>query len=177
MAFVIALLGLFFLAFSCSPQIGVKQQETGKIANLLPDFLSGWKRVGPCWEANREEELYQRINGGASIFIKYGFRSYAGQIYQSQDGLEAEVNIYLLSEKQKARQLFYDQLIKPRLSKKVENLGEEARVDESALFYNIYEFLQGPFFIRITVQDKSKNSHQVAREFGQQILQKIKNLP
>ncbi len=174
---VIALLGLLFLAFSCSSQIGVKPQETGKIANLLPDYLSGWKRVGPCWEANSEEELYQRINGGASIFIKYGFRSYAGQIYQSQDGLEAEVIVYLLSDKEKARHLFYDPLIKPRLSKIIENLGEEARVDESALFYNVYEFLQGPFLIRIMVQDKSKNSHQVAREFGQQILQKIKNLP
>lgn len=170
MASFLGLLILCFFTFACSPPIGLKSNGNPSISHLLPDGIPGWKRMGPLWEANNHEELYNRLNGGATIFIKYGFQSYAGQIYHNQDGVEVEVCIFLLGEKEKARQLFNDSLMKPRLSKKLENLGEEARVDESALFYNIIEFIQGPYFIRVTIQDKGKSSLQIGKEFGQHII-------
>jgi len=169
--------GLFFLAFCCSPPMGLKPGETWRAANLLPDDIPGWKKLGPLSEANSHEELFNRINGGATIFIKYGLQSYAGQIYHNQDGVEVEIGVFLFGEKEKARQLFLDPLMKPRLSKKLENLGEDARLDESALFYNIIEFIKDRFFVRITIQDKSNSSIKMASEFASHILQKINNLP
>ncbi|MGB9700275.1 MAG: DUF6599 family protein [Thermodesulfobacteriota bacterium] len=177
MNFFLWLLVLFFLAFSCSPQMGLQPEATLRAAHLLPDDISGWKKVGPLWEANNHEELFNRLNGGATIFVKYGFQNYAGQIYHNQDGVEVEVCIFLLGTKEKARQLFFDPLMKPRLSKKLENLGEDARLDEGALFYNIIEFLKDRFFIRITVQDKGNSSIKIGSEFAQHILQKINKLP
>lgn len=177
MPFFFWILVFLLLSFSCSPQIGLRPDETLRAANLLPDDIPGWKKVGPLWEAKNHEELYNRLNGGATIFIKYGFQSYAGQIYHNQEGVEVEVSIYRLAEKEKTRLLFNDPLMKPPSSKKLENLGEDARVDESALFYNIVEFIQGPFFVRVTVQDKSKTSKQTGKEFGEHILQKVNNLP
>lgn len=177
MPFLLWILVLSLLGFSCSPQIGLRPDETLRAANLLPDDIPGWIKVGPLWEAKNHEELYNRLNGGATIFIKYGFQSYAGQIYHNQEGVEVEVSIYRLGEKEKTRLLFNDPLMKPPSSKKLENLGEDARMDESALFYNIVEFIQGPFFVRVTVQDKSKTSKQTGKEFGEHILQKVNNLP
>lgn len=164
---------LFFFCFSCAHQSGAKSGETSQAVYLLPDSLPQWTRVGPLWEAHTAEELYRRINGGATIFMNYGFQSYAGQIYHNKEGIEVEVGIYLLNEKEKARQLFNDPLMKPRLSKRLKNLGEDARVDESPLFHNIVEIISPPFFIRIIVQDKSNSSVQIAGEFAQHILQKI----
>jgi len=56
-------------------------------------------------------------------------------------------------------------------------LGEDARLDESALFYNIIELIKDRFFVRITIQDKSNSSIKMASEFASHILQKINNLP
>lgn len=173
MPFVLWFLVFSFLGFSCSPQIGLRPDQTVRAAYFLPDDIPGWKRAGPLWEANNHEELYQRINGGATIFIKYGFHSYAEQIYHNQEGIEVEVSIYLLDTKEKVHKLFNDQLIVSRTSKKLENLGEEARVDESGLFHNLIEFIYDRFFIKVIIQDKSKSSLQIARRFGQNILQKI----
>lgn len=176
MTSLLCLLMLFISGFACSPQIGLKPVSTLGAVHFLPDDVPGWKKIEPLWEASTSEELYRRINGGATIFVKYGFKSYAGQTYQHRDGIEVEVDLFHLEEKERARQLFNDPLMKPRGSRKLESLGDEARIDESALFYSIVEFIQGPFFIRVTVQDKSKASMQIAREFARHILQKINNI-
>lgn len=162
-----------FLSFSCSHEIGIKSNVTWNIAHLIPDDIPGWKKVGPLWEAKNQEELYSHINGGATIFIKYGFQSSAGQIYHNPEGIEVEVSLYALEAKEKAKQLFNDPLLKPPQSKKLENLGEDARVDESGLFWYTVEFIQGPFFVRVIVQDKSKHFWQIANQFSHHILQKI----
>ncbi len=113
MPFFLWLLVFSFFGFSCSPQIGLRPDQTARAAHFLPDDIPSWRKVGPLWEASNHEELYNRLNGGAIIFVKYGFQSFAGQIYHNKEGIEVEIGIYRLVEKEKVHQLFNDPLMKP----------------------------------------------------------------
>jgi len=163
------------LGVSCAGKFSAEVKKIPEVANLLPqdgDF-QGWKRVGKMFSAASEKELYQFINGAAGLYIQHGFVSYAGQIYQGSESTELEVAIYNLGKAKKARELFQNPMLKPNLSRKLEGLGEEARVDERGLFHYALEFVKDRFFVRVVIQDKTQEGMNIALLFARYVAKGI----
>src|SRR4030042_2787115 len=75
---------------------------------LLPknDEIEEWKRDGENLTAPNPTDLFKIINGGASLYVKYGFQSYCGQTYKNSKDVELEVSVFDQGNPQNARQLY-----------------------------------------------------------------------
>jgi hypothetical protein len=136
--------------------------------------IEEWKRDGEILTAPNPTELFKMINGGASLYVKYGFQSYCGQTYKNTRDVELEVSVFDQGNPQNARQLYQDPLVVPKPGRILENLGDEARVDERGLFHYGIEFIKDRYFVRIIIQDKSEGGLNIAVLFSRLISQKIK---
>jgi hypothetical protein len=164
------------MGISCGGKFAAGPGRTLEAANLLPgdDDLKGWKRSGEKLEALNDKELYKYIDGAAGLYLKHGFRAYAGQLYKGPKGLEVEIAIYDQGSAKNAQELYQDPMTKPSLSRMLENLGEEARIDERSLFHYAVEFIQGRFFVRVIVQDKSEDSLNIGMLFARSVAKRVK---
>jgi hypothetical protein len=138
------------------------------------DEIKDWKKDGEFLEANNSEDLFKLMNGGASIYIKYGWQSFCGQTYKNFRKVELEVSVFDQGSSQNARQLYQDPLVVHKPGRILENLGDEARVDERGLFHYGVEFIKDRYFVRIVIQDKTEGGLNTAVLFSRFISQKIK---
>ena len=138
------------------------------------DEISGWKRSERVLRALNEEELYRVFNGGASLYIRHGFRSFVGQTYEGPKGTELEVYIFDQGTSQNAEDLFENPYAKPSRKKDLANLGEKARIDMTPLFCYGVDFIQKGFYVRVIIQDKTEEGLNVAISFARFISNRIK---
>lgn len=81
--------------------------------DLMPDQLlqrlplewNGWQRHENDYTYDRES-LYEYINGGAELYLSYGFRKMAGRIYQHPDQPDIIVDIFDMDEPENAYGVF-----------------------------------------------------------------------
>jgi hypothetical protein len=136
--------------------------------------IKDWKKDGEFLKATNSEDLFKLMNGGASIYIKYGCQSFCGQTYKNSKNVELEVSIFDQGSPQNARKLYQDPLILPKPGRMLENLGDEARADERGLFHYGIEFIRDRYFVRIVIQDKTEGGLNTAILFSRFLSQKIK---
>jgi hypothetical protein len=60
------------------------QKESQKLARLMPDTVEGW-RIGRDDQVFNRENLYNYINGGAEIYLSYGFIEMINRTYVLPD--------------------------------------------------------------------------------------------
>lgn len=175
---IVIFLLIFPIGISCSGTIAESSEGAEDISALLPadDEITEWKKSGGVLLASSDRELFQFLDGGAPLYIQRGFQSYIGQIYKGPKGVELEVAIYDQGSPKNARDLYEDPLIKPNPYKSLQNLGEEARLDERGLFHHSVEFIQDRFFGRVIIQDKSEEGMETAKRFVSPIVSKVKGL-
>ena len=154
-------------------------ERPGKILGLLTllpadDEIPGWKRSEKAFRASNEEELYRIFNGGASLYIQHGFRSFAGQSYKGPKRTELEVYLFDQGTSQTAGDLYENPYAKPPRMKAIADLGEKARIDSTPLFAYGVDLIQKGFFVRVIIQDKTEEGLNVAISFARFISQKIK---
>jgi len=137
------------------------------------DEIKDWKKDGEILTAPNSTDLFKILNGGASLYLKYGFQSYCGQTYKNSKAVELEVSIFDQGSPQNARQLYQDPFVVPKPGRILENLGDGARVDERGLFHYGIEFIKDRCFVRIVIQDKSESGLNTAILFSRLISQKI----
>jgi hypothetical protein len=137
------------------------------------DEISGWIRSEKVLRASNEEELYRVFNGGASLYIQHGFRSYVGQTYKGPKGTELEVYLFDQGTLQNAEDLFENPFTKPSRIKDIANLGEKARIDMTPLFCYGVDFIQKGFFVRVIIQDRTEEGLNVAISFARSISKRI----
>ena len=138
------------------------------------DEIPGWRRSEKVLRASNEEELYGVFNGGASLYIQHGFRSFVGQSYKGTKGTELEVYIFDQGTPQNAEDLFENPYTKPNRIKEIANLGEKARIDLTPLFCYGVDFIQKGFYVRVIIQDKTEEGLNVAISFARFISNRIK---
>ena len=143
---------------------------------LLPkdDEIKDWRKDGEILTAPNPTDLFKIINGGASLYLKYGFQSFCGQTYKNSKNVELEVSIFDQGNFQNALQLYQDPLTVPKPGRVFENLGDEARVDERGLFHYGIEFIKDRYFVRVIIQDKSEKGLNTGILFSRFILQRMK---
>jgi len=171
---------ILIIALSFFQLLGEKVSESsGKPLEgilFLPkdDEIKDWKKDGEILKATNSEDLFKLMNGGASLYLKYGFQAYCGQTYKDSKGVELEVSIFDQGSPQNTRQLYQDPFVVPKPGRVLENLGNEARVDERGLFHYGIEFIKDRYFVRVIIQDKSEKGLSTAIHFSRFIFQKIK---
>jgi len=97
-----AVLVVGFLACGGGPQ----ESPGGPAVGALPagGFAAGWSRSGAPTPIGAAE-LYQRIDGGAEVFLQEGFRQLLTAVYT--DGThELEASLYLMEDAEAARRVW-----------------------------------------------------------------------
>jgi hypothetical protein len=174
--------GLLILALSTllagsawTDQVSERSEKFVRVMSLLPvnDEVPGWKRSEKILRASNDEELYRAINGGASLYIQHGFRSFVGQSYRGPKELELEVYIFDQRTPQNAEDLYENPFAKPGRMKEIADLGEKARIDMTPLFAYGVDFVLKGFFVRVIIQDKTEGALNSALAFARLISQRI----
>ena len=177
-ALVITLLLMWPMGISCGGTYARRPGKALATARLIPadDEIEGWKRSGEMFKASNDVELYQCIDGGAGLYLNHGFQAYVGQVYRSPEGLDVEVAVYDQGSARNARELYRDPLIQADPGRVLENLGDEARIDERGLFVYGVEFIQDRFFVRVLIQERTENGLNIALLFSRHVSERIKSL-
>jgi hypothetical protein len=179
----IALHGMLILVFSIlfpgsawTETVPKSPEKPLGAMTFLPadDEIPGWTRSEKVLRASNEEELYRVFNGGASLYIQHGFRSYVGQSYKGSKGTELEVYIFDQGTPQNAGDLYENPFTKPSQVKDIAALGEKARIDMTPLFCYGVDFIQKGFFVRVIIQDRNEEGLNVAISFARSISNRIK---
>jgi hypothetical protein len=169
----------FFILFpeaSWTDQGSQRPEKLLDLIILLPadDEIPGWKRTEKILRASREEDLYRIMNGGATLYIRHGFRSFVAQSYEGLNGTELEVNIFDQGTPQNTENLYENPFTKPPRIKEIANLGEKARIDMTPLFCYGVDFIQKGFFVRVIIQERTEDGLNAAISFARSISKRIK---
>jgi hypothetical protein len=167
---------VLFCGFAWPGQASERPEKLLGLMALLPadDEVPGWKRSEKILRASKQEDLYKIFNGGASLYIQHGFRSFVGQSYKGGKGTELEVYIFDQGAPRNTEDLYGNPFTKPTRIKEIANLGEKARIDMTPLFCYEVDFIQKGFFVRVIIQDKSEEGLNAAISFAQSIANRIK---
>ncbi len=169
----------FFILFpqaSWTDQGSQRPEKLLELTILLPsdDEVPGWKRAEKLLRASNQEDLYRIINGGATLYIQHGFRTFVAQSYKGVNGTELEVYIFDQGTPKNTEELYANPFAKPTRIKEIPNLGEKARIDITPLFCYGVDFIQRGFFVKVVIQDKTDEGLNAAMSFARFISQKIK---
>jgi hypothetical protein len=165
-----------FFGFAWPDQVSKSPERLLGLVNLLPadNEITGWKRSEKTLRASTEEELYRIFDGGASLYTQHGFHSFLGQSYKEAKGTELEVYIFDQGTAQNTDDLFENPYTKPSRIREVANLGEKARIDMTPLFCYGVDFIQGGFFVRVIIQERTEEGLNTAISFARSISKRIK---
>lgn len=75
------------------------------LVSLLPDDVGGW-RVGADDQAFTPENLFDYINGGAELYLSYGFKSVLSRTYTNADRPEIIADIFDMGSSENAFGVF-----------------------------------------------------------------------
>ena len=167
---------VFFCGLAWPEQASERPEKPLDLLVLLPtdDEIPGWKRSEKLLRASNEEELYRIFDGGASLYIQHGFRSFVGQSYKGAKGTELEVSIFDQGTSQNTEALYENPFTKPNRIKEIANLGEKGRIDMTPLFCYGVELIQKGFFVRVVIQDRTEEGLDAAVSFARSISNRIK---
>jgi len=166
---------MLFLGLGWAGQVSEAPEKLLGAMRFLPgdDEIPGWKRSEKILRASNQEELYKIFNGGASLYIQHGFRSFVGQSYKGAKGTDLEVYIFDQGTPQNTEDLYENPFTKPNRIKEIANLGGKARVDMTPLFCYVVDLIQKEFFVRVIVQDRTEEGMNVAISFARSISKRI----
>ena len=137
--FVIWCLTLMYLT-------GFGQNKTG-IESLLPEVKeeSKWKIMDSA-TVYTGDDLYRYINGGADIYLEYGFEELAACRYMNYAANNILVDIYKMNDVDAAYGVF-------TLNSTIK--GHPLDLGDMSLLYDYYlDIWKGPYFIRFTANRK-----------------------
>jgi hypothetical protein len=167
---------VLFCGLAWPDQASERPEKLLGLTALLPadDEVPGWKRAEKIHRASNQEDLYKILNGGATLYIQHGFRSFVAQGYKGGKGRELEVSIFDQGTPQNAEDLYGNPFTKPNRIKEIVNLGEKARIDMTPLFCYAVDFIQKGFFVRVIIQDRTEEGLNAAISFARSISNRIK---
>ncbi len=101
-------MGAICLGLLCNRPFGRDEAAPGnRIRSLFPrkDLPAGWRPEGKA-QTYRGRELYEYINGGADLYLEYGFDQAAVLEYKGPDGDAVIVDIYRMASPAAAYGIF-----------------------------------------------------------------------
>lgn len=127
---------------------------------------------GPPQKAESDESLFALINGGAELFVKYGFCRALFQTYKTKTNKFFNLEIFEMKNADSAHGIY---LLKAGSSERRITIGNEAVLED---YYLI--FRKGRFYVSLTGSDSEKKTRDkliaVAKAVEEKI-EKYQNLP
>jgi hypothetical protein len=156
---IIAAFTLLFIQCEESSNSTSGNSETLQPNDLLPasDEIAGWdKGTGPgdYGEADDQSSLYNLIDGAAELYIQNGFVSGVLQNYYGTiGGVNAKVELYIgdHGDSANAAAIFEEEQLVPQNITPWE-AGDEAGIDQTALFHIIIHLRSERFYVRVTAE-------------------------
>jgi hypothetical protein len=150
---------ILFTVFVCSVSVSVH----------LPDdhFLPGWKCDGNHLTFH-ENDLYGYINGGAELFLEFGFEKLTVQNYINKDK-EITIELYHMSDAKAALGIYL-------MKKGVETAHKAVKARNSTNKYQCIA-VKGDYYIQINNFSGKEELIPVLEKMANFILDQIKDLP
>jgi hypothetical protein len=148
------LAALLFLSIQVlSVSAGQVQSKENLVALVGPP--EGWSLLEPPQTAEGEQ-LFTIINGGAELYVRLGFTRAVFASYQSGEGKNINLEIYLMKTPSSARDAY---------AQKVSAKGKPAEFGEESLFEDYFlNFYRGSY--QVTVSGYDSDSPTVAGLFA-----------
>jgi hypothetical protein len=143
------------------------QMKGSGLDGYLPDKTGEWLREGDPQEF-RGDDLYLYINGGAEIYLEYGFSQVIVQDYRHTDGKEISLEIFEMADDASAYGIY---------TFKRSRTGQHLSIGDSAQLADYYlNFWAGRFCVTLTGFDESRKTQEglklIARAVSEQIKQR-----
>ena len=132
------------------------------IFDELPDSLSGWNSESVIL-LNDKAKLYDYIDGGAELYISYGFKSAVSRKYIKQGQPEVIVEIFDMNTSENAFGVFSNSRYEEGYS-----YGQGSQYVEGALF-----FWKGKYYVSVMAAEETDESKELIYELGRIISEKI----
>ncbi len=132
------------------------------IYQQLPDSLFDWNAEGTVYY-NTKESLYDYINGGAELYISYGFKSAVSRKYLKSEQPEVVVEIFDMAKPENAYGVFSNTRYEEDYT-----YGQGSQYVEGTLF-----FWKGKYFVSIMTTEETDESKKLIHELGKIISEKI----
>jgi len=143
-------------------------QEIIKSNSMLPDSdaIPNWQMKDSV-ETYTGDDLFLYINGGADLYLEYGFEDVSTCKYLNYAGNNIHIDIYQMTDEAAAYGIF-------SISSSVH--GKPVELGAKSLLYDYYlDIWKGNYFIRCTANKKENGMIDTLQLFARQIDEKIEN--
>jgi hypothetical protein len=137
-------------------------ESTNPLKELLPDQLPGWK-ADQATPITSHSELYAYMDGGAELFISYGFREAISRTYKREGHPDVVAEIYDLGESRNAFGVFSQVRESENLA-----LGQGGYTIPGAVF-----FWKGPYYMLLSAWEATPETSDLMLLLGSHIQEKI----
>ncbi|MFC1890225.1 DUF6599 family protein [Thermodesulfobacteriota bacterium] len=140
----------------------------GGLLWILPDLADGKAlkpEDGP--QQAKSDDLYELINGGASVYLKNGFKQALLQDYRSSNGTLFNLEVYELDSSANAKKVFALNGGNPA---KKGTIGQGSNLED---YYGL--FWQGSFFITVTASETTPEAKGHLKQIAKAVVKKIKD--
>jgi hypothetical protein len=141
--------------------LNMKYGETN-VLEELPDSLRGWTAESLIL-LDDKVSLYDYIDGGAELYISYGYRNAVSRKYLKQGQPEVVVEIFDMNTPANAFGVFSNTRYEEDYS-----YGQGSQYVEGALF-----FWKGKYYVSVMTTEETKESMSLVHELGRIISEKI----
>jgi len=172
---------ILYIVAGCTKDTG--KQKTLTIEDMLVknNEITGWVYSGTAWIANNGSELTQQINGGAELYIKYGFIEAACQYYQgtiNDISCEMVLTIYNLGTSENVMALFGDPDLglTSALTWSDNPAGEAARYIRYSGLTQVMCFYRGNYMVYLTLNYDTEESLNIIKQFCYNVDEKVRQM-
>ncbi|UCH15707.1 MAG: hypothetical protein JSV22_07010 [Bacteroidales bacterium] len=132
------------------------------IYQQLPDSIYDWNAESIVYY-NTKENLYDYINGGAELYISYGFKSAISRKYLKSEQPEVVVEIFDMNKPENAYGVFSNTRYEEDYT-----YGQGSQYVEGTLF-----FWKSKYYVSIMTTEETDESKKLVNELGKIISEKI----
>jgi hypothetical protein len=176
----LSILTLFFLVSAgCTKDTGNNTVLTIEDMLVKNNEITGWIYSGSGWIANNGSELTQQIDGGAELYIKYGFSDAAYQLYHgtiNEISCEIKLTIYNQGSTENAVALFEDPDLglTSALTWSDNPAGTVAKYIRYSGVSQVLCFYRDRYLVDITVDFDTDESLSILKQFAYNVDEKVK---
>lgn len=170
---------LLVLSAGCTKDPGNNTTLTIEDMLVKNNEITGWVYSGSGWIANNGSELTQQIDGGAELYIKYGFTEAASQLYHgtiNEISCETELTVYNLSTADNAVALFEDPDLglTSALTWSDTPAGTSAKYIRYSGVSQVLCFYRGNYLVHLTMDFDTEESLSILKQFAYNVDEKVK---
>ncbi len=127
--------------------------------------VPGWKRDGKI-QVFSPQALYNYINGGADLYLKYDFQELQVAAYRNAKQGSVSVEIYRHRTPNQAFGIYSQERLP---NARYLDIGAQGYVEEGFL-----NFISGPYYVKMSAENAGPRAEEVLRQFAGKILERFK---